>query len=139
MAREIVLDLRPIIGIDAVIASPTIDGAVDAAFKLAVLIDPVTHATPDGSCERCGAPAAALADAYCAHCGRRVVRDAKEEAADEAVKKIREAQHAMRAARDALTGEAIWKGFAMLLNGIVMELTNIEEIMRRKSEEGDER
>lgn len=74
MAREIVLDLRPIIGIDAVIASSTIDGAVDAAFKLAVLIDPVTWQTHDGSCKRCGAPAEALRDAYCAHCGRRVLR-----------------------------------------------------------------
>lgn len=70
-----VIDLRPILGIDAMITSPLIDGAADAANRLAVLIDPTTHQMPDGSCERCGAPAAALADAYCAHCGRRVIKE----------------------------------------------------------------
>ncbi len=46
-----------------------------AAHVLARLIDPVTRPAADGTCERCGAGPEALRDAYCAHCGRRIVRD----------------------------------------------------------------
>lgn len=42
--------------------------------RLADLIDPVTRPAADGTCERCGAGPEALRDAYCAHCGRRIIR-----------------------------------------------------------------
>ena len=77
MAREIVLDLRPILGVDAMIVSQAADGASGAAWKLSTLIDPMTRPTADGSCDRCGAPAEALKDQYCAHCGRRVIREGR--------------------------------------------------------------
>ena len=51
----------------------------DMMDRLADLIDPTTRAAADGTCERCGAPAEALRDAYCAHCGRRIVRDEEDE------------------------------------------------------------
>lgn len=78
------IDLRNIIGVNAEITSPTMGGAVDAALTLARLVDPTTRQMPDGSCERCGAGAEALVDQYCAHCGRRITRRAKEEKAGRA-------------------------------------------------------
>lgn len=69
------IDLTPIIGVNASIVAGDLFGAPDAAFYLARLIDPTTRPAADGTCERCGAPAEALRDAYCAHCGRRIVRD----------------------------------------------------------------
>lgn len=70
-----VVDLEPIIGTKAIITGKWTCGASDAAWRLARLIDPVTRVTSDGKCAMCGAPAKALKDAYCAHCGRRILRD----------------------------------------------------------------
>lgn len=70
------VDLEPIIGTKAAIVSKDRTcGASDAAWRLARLIDPVTRVTSDGKCAMCGAPAKALKDAYCAHCGRRILKD----------------------------------------------------------------
>ena len=63
--------------VDAMIVSQAADGASGAAWKLSTLIDPMTRPTADGSCDRCGAPAEALKDQYCAHCGRRVIREGR--------------------------------------------------------------
>ena len=63
------IDLRKIIGVNAEITSPTMGGAVDAALNLARLVDPVTHATPDGSCERCGAGPRPLSATCARGCG----------------------------------------------------------------------
>ena len=71
-----VVDLMPILGVDAVIVPRgCADAATRSATRLVDLIDPTTRQAADGSCERCGASAAALRDQYCAHCGRRIVRD----------------------------------------------------------------
>lgn len=74
------VDLLPILGESAWIVSENDNiGLACAVERLARLIDPTTRQAADGTCVMCGAPAEALRDAYCAHCGRRIVRNEEDE------------------------------------------------------------
>lgn len=146
-----VVDLMPILGVDVVIVPRgCADAATRSATRLVDLIDPTTRQAPDGTCERCGAPAEALRDQYCAHCGRRITRKEKGDATGDeatgdatvAIEAIHKARTALYVAIAALGNKAlrdlVLVGYSMKLSDAISALFDVEEIAKRGAEEDAE-